>query len=143
MVPGCCHPADMEPITASLAVQQQSEQGTVLTKAGGKQQQILLRLQRETTKVLCGPASPSTGSLRHNSWGPADAGGLHTSLLLCFLSMMLLTISWVIISHPLLWDTLLRTGAFSTTVPITCDSLLSPSVLLHGLCWMSAQVSWS
>lgn len=84
-VPGYCHPADMEPITASLAVQQQSEQGTVLTKAVGKQQ-ILLRLQRETTKLLHDPASPSTGSLRHNSWGPAYAGGFHTSLfLLCFL----------------------------------------------------------
>lgn len=66
MVPGYCHPADTEPITASLAVQQQSEQETVLTKAVGKQQ-ILLRLQRETTKALHGPVSPSTRSFRHNS----------------------------------------------------------------------------
>lgn len=92
MVPGYYRLADMDPITCSLSVQQQSEQGTVLTKPGDSRDLAQTAKGDHKAATQFNVSWYQLPSLRYNSrsracWGPACTSvPSHTSLpLLCLL----------------------------------------------------------
>ena len=100
MVPGYHHLADMDPITCSLAVQQQSEQDTVLMKPGDSRDLAQTAKGDHEAATQINVSRYQVPSLRHNSrsrasWGPACARGLHTRPCFSFacLGVLLLTVA--------------------------------------------------